>query len=135
MNHKTLVLILVSIIATFAIWPDLAIPATVPETDPEKGLVIFYRSKKFSGGAIRFNINHAQGSLGILNSGTMVYRYFEPGQQQFWSQVISQDAIMIDVKAGGIYLVKGETKIGAVAGRPKFTQVDEATGRAEVGKL
>jgi hypothetical protein len=135
MIRKIQILVLASIVATLVIWPDLAVPATVPEIDPDKGLVIFYRPKKFSGGAVRFNINHAQGSLGILNSGTMVYRYFEPGPQQFWSQVISQDAIMVDVKAGGVYFVKGEAKMGALAGRPKFKQVDEVTGRAEVGKL
>ena len=42
---------------------------------------------------------------------------------------------MINVEAGKVYFVKGEAKMGVVAGRPKFMQVDEATGRAEVGKL
>jgi len=135
MNRKAAFFVLTLIFATSVIWPDWVLSATVPETNPEKGLVIFYRPKKFSGGAIRFNINHAEGSLGVLNSGTMVYGYFEPGQRQFWSQVISQDSITIDVKAGNTYFVRGDAKMGVYAGRPKFQQVDEATGRAEVGKL
>jgi len=103
MIHKTQILVLATIFATFVIWPDLAVPATVPEINPDQGLVIFYRPKKFSGGAIRFNVNHAQGSLGILNSGTMVYRYFEPGPQQFWSQV--------DPNSGRLTKLRGEPKL------------------------
>lgn len=135
MIHKTVLLLLTAITAMLVIHPDLAVAATVPEINPDKGLVIFYRPKKFSGGAIRFNVNHAEGSLGSLNSGTMVYGYFEPGQRQFWSQVISQDSITIDVKAGNVYFVRGDAKMGVYAGRPKFNLVDEATGRAEVGNL
>ena len=135
MNRWTTLFVLSLAVVSSVIWPDWAMSATVPEANPEKGLVIFYRPKKFSGGAIRFNVNHAEGSLGVLNSGTMVYGYFEPGQRQFWSQVISQDSITINVKAGSVYFVKGDAKMGIYAGRPKFEQVDEATGRAAVSKL
>mgnify|MGYP001553057913 CR=1 FL=1 len=135
MNRKAAFFVLTLIFMTSVIWPGWALSATVPETSPDKGLVIFYRPKKFSGSAIRFNVYHAEGSLGVLNSGTMVYGYFEPGQRQFWSQVISQDSITIDVKAGNVYFIKGDAKMGVYAGRPKFKEVDEATGRAEVGKL
>ena len=135
MNRKTAFFILTLAFVASLTWPVSILSATVPETNPDKGLVIFYRPKKFSGGAIRFNVNHAEGSLGVLNSGTMVYGYFEPGQRQFWSQVISQDSITIDVRAGNVYFIKGDTKMGVYAGRPKFKVVDEATGRAEVKKL
>ena len=135
MIQRTLTLILASIVAALAIFPVPAVPATIPQADSEKGLVVFYRPKKFTASAIRFNVNHPAGSLGILNNGTLLYRYFQPGQHQFWSQVISQDSIMINVEAGKVYFVKGEAKMGVVAGRPKFMQVDEATGRAEVAKL
>ncbi len=135
MIRETLMLVLVPIFAAFVIWPAPAVPATIPEVDPEKGLVVFYRPKKMGGSAIRLNVNHSEGSLGILNNGAVLYRYFEPGQHQFWSQVISQDSIMINVEAAKVYFVKGEVKMGVVAGRPKFRQVDQATGRAEVAKL
>jgi hypothetical protein len=133
--RHTLTLILASVVAALAIFPVPAVPATIPEADPEKGLVVFYRPKKMGGSAIRFNVNHSEGSLGVLNNGAVLYRYFEPGQHQFWSQVISQDSIMINVEAAKVYFVKGEVKMGVVAGRPKFRQVDQATGRAEVAKL
>jgi hypothetical protein len=52
-----------------------------------------------------------------------------------WSEVIAQDSIMINVEAGKIYFVRGETTMGVVVARPKFTQVDEATGTAAVANL
>jgi hypothetical protein len=115
--------------------PQTAVTATVPEAKPDQALVIFYRPKKTAGSAIRFEVNYAQGSMGSLGNGTMLYRYFEPGQYQFWSQVISQDAITLNVEAGGVYFVEAETKMGVYAGRPKFARVDEATGRAGVARL
>lgn len=135
MVRNALRLILVPIVFASVIWPTLAVPATLPEVVPDKGLVVFYRPKRFTASAIRFNVNHAEDSLGILNNGTLLYRYFEPGQHQFWSQVISQDSIMVNVEADKVYFIMGEAKMGVVAGRPKFKLVDESTGRAEVAKL
>jgi hypothetical protein len=126
---------LIVALVTSSICPAAAVAAEIPAADSEKGLVIFYRPKSSGGVVIRFNVNHSEGSLGILNNGAVLYRYFEPGQHQFWSQVISQDSIMINVEAGKVHFVKGEVKFGLYAGRPKFTQVDEATGKAGVEKL
>ena len=50
-------------------------------------------------------------------------------------EVIAQDSILINVEAGKVYFVRGETTMGIMVARPKFTRVDEATGRAAVGNL
>ena len=42
---------------------------------------------------------------------------------------------MIGVEAGKVYFFRGETTMGVVVARPRFTQVDEATGRAAIGGL
>jgi hypothetical protein len=124
------------VLAVFSIgWPVTATAATVPEIQADKGLVVFYRPKKMTGGAIRFSVNHAQGSLGTLNNGTMVFGFFEPGQSQFWSQVISQDGITVTIEPGRVYFVRADVQMGILAGRPKFTIVDEETGRTEIAKL
>ena len=130
MIRHALTLILASIVAALAIFPVPAVPATIPEADPEKGLVVFYRPRKMTGAAIPVNVHHADGVVGTLRNGTVLHRYFEPGQHQFWSEVIAQDSIMINVEAGKVYFVRGETTMGIMVARPKFTQVDEATGRA-----
>ena len=109
--------------------------AEVPEADSDKALVVFYRVANFKGGAIRFNVQHSDGALGTLTNGSFFYKYLEPGQHTFWSQVISQDSITLTVEAGRIYYVKGETRVGIYAGRPRLTQVSENQGQADLAGL
>jgi hypothetical protein len=49
--------------------------------------------------------------------------------------VISEDSITLTVEAGKVYYVKGETKMGLYAGRPRFTQVSETEAQAAMAKL
>ena len=110
-------------------------PAQVPQADPDKGLVVFYRVKNFKGGAIRFNVHHSQGVIGTLTNGSFLYTYVEPGQQTFWSEVISQDSVTLTVEAGKTYYVRGETKLGVYAGRPRLVTVPESQAKADLEKL
>jgi hypothetical protein len=89
----------------------------------------------FSGAAIRFNLNHAEGFMGQLLNDTWLYKPVEPGAQTFWSQVISQDSITISVEAGKTYYVKGVVKMGVLAGRPTFVQVSEPEGLKDLAGL
>jgi hypothetical protein len=116
-------------------YSTLTIAANLPEAKADKGLVIFYRLSGFKGKAIRFNLNHAEGSLGQLLSGTYLYKYLEPGEHKFWSQAISQDSITINVEAGKKYYVKGEVAMGVLAGRPQFTQMSESDALSDLKKL
>jgi hypothetical protein len=118
-----------------AIFPAPSMSTEVPQADPDRGLVVFYRAKNFKGGAIQFNVQHSDGVIGTLTNGSFLYKYLEPGQHTFWSQVISQDSVTLTVEAGKIYYVKGETKIGIHAGRPRLTQVSENEAKAELAKL
>ena len=117
---------------------SLSVPssaAEVPQADSDKAQVVFYRVKSFKGGAIRFNVQYPEGLIGTLGNGTYLYKQLEPGQYQFWSQVISQDSITLNIEAGNTYYVKGEVQIGVFAGRPKFTQVPESQAKADLAKL
>ena len=105
----------------------------LPSPDAGKGLIVFYRPASAAGAAIRFNINHSDGYVGQLTSGAVLFRQVNPGPQTFWSQVISQDAITINVSAGQTYFVRGDVLLGVYAGRPKFTQVSPEQGRREMG--
>ena len=135
MTRNALLLILIPFVATFLAWPTPGLGATIPEAVPDKGLVVFYRPRKMTGAAIPVNVHHVSGVVGTLRNGTVIHRYLDPGQHQFWSEVIAQDSIMINVEAGKVYFVRGETTMGVMVARPRFTQVDEATGRAAVGNL
>ena len=133
--NKKIHVSLIFFITALIIWAIPVLSAEIPQAKPDKGLVIFYRDKKFSGGAIRFNINHSEGSLGQLLSGTFLYKYFDPGSHTFSSQAISQDSITLSVEAGKVYYVKGDVRMGVYAGRPKFTQMSESAALSELKKL
>ncbi len=97
-----------------------------------KALVVFYRPSKFSGGAIRFNIQHTDGPVGQLAGGTVIQKVVNPGANTFWAQAVSGDRITIQAEAGKTYYVRGEVRGGIAAGRPKFTQVPESQARGEM---
>ena len=112
--------------------------ANVPEAKPDKGLVVFHRKNLFAGKAIRFNINHPEGTLGQLLAGTMLYKYVKPGDHTFTAQspsIDGQDSITINAKAGKVYYVRGEVLMGWPAGRTKFVPVSESEARAEIANL
>lgn len=135
MNSKKIKTFLVLLIAAMSAWTTSALTADIPQAKPDKGLVIFYRVSSFKGGAIRFNLNHSEGSIGQLLSGTFLYKYLDPGEHSFWSQAISQDSITLNVEAGNTYYVKGDVRMGVFAGRPKFTQMPESQAKADLAKL
>ncbi|MBL3591160.1 MAG: DUF2846 domain-containing protein [gamma proteobacterium endosymbiont of Lamellibrachia anaximandri] len=121
MKSKKASTLLIVLIIVMSAWATPVYTAEIPQAQPDKGLIVFYRLDKFGGKAIRFNINHPGGAIGQLLSGTLLYKYFDPGAQTFYSQVISQDAIIVNVEAGKIYYVRGDVKMGLLAGRPNFT--------------
>jgi len=135
MRKQSITFLLVSVIicASFLINPVRS--ADLPELETGKGMVVFYRLGKFGGGAIRFNLNHAEGFMGQLLNDTWLYKSVEPGAHTFWSQVVSQDSITISVEAGKTYYVQGVVKMGLVAGRPTFIQVSEQDGLKDLAGL
>ena len=135
MTRKYAITLLIPLVLGALLWPIPVIPATIPEVVPDKGLVVFYRPRRMAGAAITFSVDHVNGSLGILTNGGVLYKYFEPGHHTFFSQVLSGDTVIIEVEAGKAYFVQGLTRLGVVVGRPSFTRVDEATGRAAVAGM
>jgi len=109
-------IILISFVFTICVFSTPVLAADLPEIKQDKGLVVFYRMSGFKGKAIRFNLNHSEGSIGQLLSGTYIYKYLDPGEHKFWSQAISQDSITVNVEMGKIYYVKGEVKMGCLLG-------------------
>ena len=134
MNHLSNKLLLLVFVST-GFWINSATPAELPQLETGKGLVVFYRLGKFGGGAIRFNLNHSEGSIGQLLNDTWLYKSVEPGAHTFWSQAISKDSITISVEAGRTYYVQGVVKMGLVAGRPTFIQVSDEEGLRDLAGL
>lgn len=102
------------------------------QTEEGKGTVVFYRIKKFSGGAITFNIQDSERNYGPLKNGGKITVNVDPGERTFFSQVLSSDAVTLNIEANKTYYVKAVVKVGYYAGRPKLTQVDEKTAKKEM---
>jgi hypothetical protein len=52
------ILVFLAVLLDFVSAPSSS--AQIPQADPEKTLVVFYRVKNFKGGAIRFNVQHSE---------------------------------------------------------------------------
>ena len=131
-NLKALLILAILAVAACAAPPR---GGDIPAPKADQGLIVFYRLNSFAGSAIRFNLNSSEGPLGQLTNGSIIYNHLPPGDHQFWSQVISQDAIAVKVEAGKTYFVKGEVLMGVFAGRPKFTQMPEAQAQVDLATL
>ena len=60
----------------------LSLPVTTPgyaQSSPDQGTVIFYRSDKFAGKAVRFNVSQNGQPIGQLLAGTEIVRALDPG--------------------------------------------------------
>jgi hypothetical protein len=103
--------------------------ALAQEAGPGEGLVVFSREDKFSGKAIRFNINiNGAPSLQLL-AGSTIRKPMPVGTHTFSVYTPSldgQDSITIDVKEGWTYHVEGYVRMGWPAGRAKFKLVSES---------
>ena len=135
MNSK--LSIRINIICFFLLlsFTNLNAQTKIPEVKESQGLVVFYRSKSFKAGAIKFTVKDSRGEYGQLTNGSIISVNVESGSNTFWSQVISSDAITIDVEEGKIYYVEGTVKMGALAGRPKFNLVEESKALKKIDKI
>jgi len=136
-KSATALLVLLTLLLTLQ--TDRAFSATVPSTQVDKGLVVFYRVKRAKGAAIRFQITDMSGaSVGNLSNGTMIYQYYEPGPRTFdvrTPSVDGSDLITLDIVAGETYFVQGEILWGWPAGRPKFSRPSEPQALSDIKKL
>ena len=128
---------IVGLLATGGLSPVSA--ASIPQAQPDKGLVVFFRAKKAKGSALRFQISDGTGKeLGGLANGTTFHVYLEPGQHTFSVRAPTMDgsdSVTLDVVAGQTYFLQGEILWGWPTGRPKFTNVSEATAAPKIKKL
>ena len=106
--------------------------AQIPEPKEGKGMIVFYRKKKMSGAALKFNLQDSERTYGELKNGDVIYIDVEPGEHTFYTKVFREDAITLQVQEGEICYVKATMRVGYYAGRPKFEQVDEKTARKDI---
>lgn len=139
MRKKKPYIFLISIVVALSSFSTPAVTATLPEAKPDKGMVVFYRISKMRGAAIRFEItDSAKGSIGSLSNGSVIHKNIEPGQYTFTVRTPSmngQDSITLNVETGKTYYIKGEIIWGWPVGRPKFSQMADSAGQADLESI
>lgn len=112
-----------------------AVVALVGTPQPEKGLVVFFRPKKFTGGGAGIKVHEGDAVHGKLTNGTWLALQLDPGVHEFVAKGEVKDTNPIEVEAGETYFISASIGIGLVAGRKNFALTDAAAFEAVMGKL
>jgi len=97
-----------------------------------KALVYIYRTPKFAGGGVSYEIHHGDKIITRLSSGGYYPYITDPGEVEIWAKTESRASVTLNLKAGETKYVKGEVGMGFFVGRPKLQVVDNATGAEEI---
>ncbi|MGH8028103.1 MAG: DUF2846 domain-containing protein [Pseudoxanthomonas sp.] len=100
-----------------------------------KGQVVFFREKKFVGGAIGYKVREGENELGKLSNGTYFVSVVDPGAHEYTVHSEAKDILNLEVEAGETYYVTGGVTMGVFAGRPNLSPSDQTAFDALAGKL
>lgn len=100
-----------------------------------KGQVVFFREKKFVGGAVSYKVREGETELGKLSNGVFFVHVAEPGAHEYTVHSEAKDILNLEVEAGETYYVVGGVTMGILAGRPNLSPSDQAAFDALAGKL
>lgn len=100
-----------------------------------KGQIVFFREKKFVGGAVSYKVREGENELGKLSNGTYFVSVVEPGAHEYTVHSEAKDILNLEVEAGETYYVTGGITMGVFAGRPNLSPSDQAAFDALASKL
>lgn len=106
-----------------------------PDPKADKGLVYFYREKKFVGMAISYNVKEEAKVIGAIANGTYFFVDAPPGTHTFVASTEADVTKTFDVEAGKTYFVKCGVDMGFLAGRPSLVLVSEAEAKSVLKNL
>lgn len=107
----------------------------IPAAPSDKGLIVFFRPSKFTGGAIGFKVREGDKELGKLRSGNYFIHLAEPGTHEYTVHSEAKDVIALEVEEGETYFVQGTITMGVFAGRPNLSPSDASTFNGMADKL
>lgn len=117
---------------------DAAAPAasgSIGAPPAGKGQIVFFREKKFVGGAVSYKVREGENELGKLSNGTYFVSVVEPGAHEYTVHSEAKDILNLEVEAGETYYVTGGITMGVFAGRPNLSPSDQAAFDTLAGKL
>lgn len=112
--------------ATASAEPAVAEPAEADAT-PQTGRIVFFRPKKFAGGAISFKVREGEAVLGKLSNGSFFIAEVPAGEHLYHARSEGKDdTLAIEVEAGETYYVSGTISMGVFAGQGNLSPSDQA---------
>lgn len=106
--------------------PAAAEPA-VAEATPQTGRIVFFRPKKFAGGAISFKVREGESVLGKLSNGSFFIAEVPAGVHQYHARSEGKDdTLALEVEPGETYYVAGSISMGVFAGQGNLSPSDQA---------
>jgi hypothetical protein len=103
-------------------------------TAPEENAGLYvYRYETF-GAAIKMPVGVNDKLLGTTAAKTFLYTELRPGEYTITSHTENTETLKLEVKAGSLYYVWQEVKMGFMSARSKLHAVDEKEGQEGVLK-
>ena len=105
------------------------------EAPDGKGTVFLYRTGRAVGAAGQLSVRVNSTPAGGTGPGTFFRWDFKPGTYTFLSSTGESSAVVeLDVKAGQVYYLRQDARIGVSSGRVTIKEVDSKQGQNEVNK-
>ncbi len=100
-----------------------------------KGSVFLYRTGRFVGAAGQLNVKVNGIDAGGTGPGSFFKWDLKPGVYTFFSSTAESSATeQIDVKAGEVYFLRQDARLGLANGRVTIVKVDHKKGMEEVSQ-
>ncbi|WP_374474345.1 DUF2846 domain-containing protein [Arenimonas sp.] len=97
------------------------------EATPQTGRIVFFRPKKFAGGAISFKVREGEAVLGKLSNGSFFVADVPAGAHQYHARSEGKDdTLALEVEPGETYYVAGTISMGVFAGQGNLSPSDQA---------
>jgi hypothetical protein len=91
---------------------------------PTTGVVVFFREKKFAGGAIAFKVREGTTELGRLPNGSYFTITARPGKHEYVVHSETRDVLTLEVEPGETYFVSFNLGFGVALYRPNLSPSD-----------
>lgn len=119
-----------------AVSAEAAAPAAeAAPAAPATGRIVFFRPKKFAGGAVTFKVREGDQVLGKLSSGSFFAVDVPAGTHEYFAKSEGKDdTLVMEVEAGETYYVSGAISMGLMAGQGNLVPSDEAAFEAAKAK-
>jgi hypothetical protein len=106
------------------------------EAPEDRGVVFLYRTGRALGAANAIEVEVNGQAAGGTGPGTFFRWDLKPGTHSFYSRTGESSAtVAIDVKAGQVYFIQQDARLGLEQGRVTLREVDAATGQDAIKSM